>query len=225
MTDDPPTTDDARTDPPSDADRAAAGPAEPDPPDAVRTDGGAPPESTAPDRDAPAAREGTPGPVTEQTEVVYQATPTIRPVLIWFTVVLVIGGGILGYLLANPTIFGDEKLTDIVFWVVFLLVAVTLLRFAVSMFILTRTRYMVTSDDIRREYELVFRRHAREIPIEKVRGMEFNQSRIQSLLGYGTLSFLAGGTNQSLGFVEFEHLPQPHSARDTIRDTIARRVE
>lgn len=163
--------------------------------------------------------------ITPETEVVYQATPTIRPVLVWFALTLVVGGGFLGYLLARPELLGERQLTDIVFWVVFLLVAATLLRFAVKMFILTRTRYMVTTDDIRREYELVYRRHAREIPIEKVRGMEFEQGRIQSLLGFGTLSFLAGGTNQSLGFVEFEHLPQPHSARDTIRDTIARRVE
>ena len=157
--------------------------------------------------------------------VVFETTPTIRVTLIWFGITVVIGGGILLYFIANPELFGEKQLTDIVFWVIFLLFAAILLRFGIKMFILTRTNYVVTTDDIRREYELVYRRHARELPIEKIRGIEFDQSRIQSLLGFGTLSFLAGGTDQSLGFVEFENLKQPHEARDRIRTLIARRAD
>ncbi len=156
---------------------------------------------------------------------VFETTPTIRPTLIWFGITVVIGGGILLYLIANPELFGERQLTDIVFWVVFLLFAAILLRFGIKMFVLTRTSYVVTTDDIRREYELVYHRHARELPIEKIRGIQFNQSRIQSLLGFGTLSFLAGGTDQSLGFVEFENLKQPHEARDRIRTLIAKRSD
>lgn len=155
---------------------------------------------------------------------VFETTPTIRPTLIWFGITTAIGGGVLIYLVANPELFGERQLTDIVFWVLFLLFGAILLRFGIKMFILTRTNYVVTTDDIRREYELVYRRHARELPIEKIRGVQFTQSRIQSLLGYGTLSFLAGGTDQSLGFVEFENLKQPHEARDRIRKLVARRA-
>lgn len=158
-------------------------------------------------------------------EAVFETSPTIRPVLIWFGIVFVIGTVVLSWLVANPEALGDRKLTEIVFWVAFLVVAAFLLRYVVKMFILTRTRYVVTNDDIRREFELIYRRHARELPMEKIRGMEFNQSRIQSVLGYGTLSFLAGGTNQSLGFVEFEHLIHPHDTRDRIRELISRRTE
>lgn len=164
-----------------------------------------------------------PGRRTERT--VFETTPTIKPTLIWFAVTLAIGGGILLYLMANPELFGEKQLTDIVFWVIFLLLAAVLLRFAIKMFILTRTSYVVTDDDIRREYALVYRRHARELPIEKIRGIQFNQSRIQTLLGFGTLSFLAGGTDQSLGFVEFENLKQPHEARERIRTLIAGRAD
>lgn len=164
-------------------------------------------------------------PSTETGRTVFETTPTIKPTLIWFGVAISIGGGILLYLMANPELFGEKQLTDIVFWVIFLLLAAILLRFAIKMFVLTRTSYVVTADDIRREYALVYRRHARELPIEKIRGIQFNQSRIQSLLGFGTLSFLAGGTDQSLGFVEFENLKQPHEARERIRTLIARRVD
>lgn len=161
----------------------------------------------------------------QRHETVFETTPTIRPVLIWFGLVFVIGSVILLYFVANPEAFGDRQLTEIVFWVVFLIVAAFLLRYVIKMFILTRTSYVVTTDDIRREFELLYRRNARELPMEKIRGMEFNQSRIQTLLGYGTLSFLAGGTNQSLGFVEFEHLLHPHETRERIRELIIEHTE
>lgn len=158
-------------------------------------------------------------------EVVFETAPTIRPVLVWFAVVFVIGAVVLSWLVASPEAFGDRQLTEIVFWVVFLVVAAFLLRYVWRMFVLTRTRYVVTNDDIRREFELLYRRHARELPMEKIRGMDFNQGRIQSVLGYGTLSFLAGGTNQSLGFVEFEHLVHPHETRDRLRELISKRTD
>lgn len=160
-----------------------------------------------------------------RSETVFETAPTIRPVLIWFGIVVVIAVVILSWFAANPEAFGGRELTQIVFWVLLLLFAFILLRFAIKMFILTRTRYIVTTDDIRREFDLVYRRNARELPMEKIRGIEFDQSRIQSVLGYGTLSFLAGGTNQSLGFVEFEHLIEPHRARKRIRDLISKRTD
>lgn len=150
-------------------------------------------------------------------EEVFETTPTIRPVLVWAGLTLFIGGAILAFIYANPTLLGDPRLTEIFYWAILLLVIATILRFAVKMFILTRTEYVVTPDDIRREYELLYRRKARELPLEKIRGIEYSQNRIQSLMGYGTLSFLAGGTNQSLGFVEFENLRDPDVARRRIR--------
>lgn len=157
-------------------------------------------------------------------DVIIETTPTIRPVLIWFGIATVLGATILLLLLSTPTLLGEPQLTEIVFWIVLLVFVAYLLRFALKMFILTRTRYVVTDDDIRREFALLYRRNARELPMEKIRGIEYNQSRIQSLLGYGTLSFLAGGTNQSLGFVEFEHLKQPNETRERIREQIAMRT-
>lgn len=55
------------------------------------------------------------------------------------------------------------------------------------------------------------------MPIRQLRGHEHSQSRIQTLLGYGTIRMLTGGTNQSLGFVEFEDLPDPELVRQYIR--------
>lgn len=155
------------------------------------------------------------------SDFLIETTPTIRPELIWFGTIFVIATVVLSYFTVYPTAFGDRELTQIVFWVLFLIFGAVLLRFAVKMFILTRTRYIVTREDIRREFEFLYRRHSRELPMEKIRGIQFNQSRIQNLLGYGTLSFLAGGTNQSLGFVEFEHLREPDRTRERIRDLIS----
>ena len=162
---------------------------------------------------------------TASTSRTLQTHPTIRPGLVQLGVLVTVGVALFATLELHPTLLGSEELTGIGSTVVAVLTALAAVRSLVHVFVLTRTRYVVTDSVIRQEYELFYRTHSREIPLDQLRSHEFRQSRIQALLGYGTLSFLTGGTNQSLGFVEFEHLDDAKAVREAVRTQLASRAE
>lgn len=153
-------------------------------------------------------------------ELIYETTPTIKPTLILMGLTFVVGMLIEVYLLNNPEAVGGRDAMEVLLYVVAFLLAVSLLRFLVRMLVLERTTYQITDEVVRREYKLLFRHLSREVPLDQLKAHELRRNRIQALLGYGTVRFLTGGTNESLGFVEFENLIEPVEVRGIIRDIL-----
>lgn len=163
----------------------------------------------------------TPGePINDRNgseSVRYEATPTIRPVLVVLTLVLATGIGSIGLLGIAPTIVGGVALAEIIGSAIAILVTIVTAKLLIKIAVLSRTRYTIRDNAFQREYRLFHRSHSREIPVEKLRGHEYSQTRIQSILGFGTVRLLTAGTNRSLGFIEFEHLNNPEHVREEIR--------
>lgn len=147
----------------------------------------------------------------------YETMPTVRPVLVMLGVVLAAGVGSIGLLAIAPAIVGGAALAEIIGSAIAILVTIVAARLLIKIAVLSRTRYTIREDAFQREYELFYRSQSREIPVEKLRGHEYTQSRIQSFLGFGTVRLLTAGTNRSLGFIEFEHLDDPERVRHVVR--------
>lgn len=179
------------------------------------------PTSNDPVDESPAA-VGTSAETTwERPAVPFETTPALKPTLLLIGLTVLVGSVSVGYLVANPqTIAGNAGLTELVWNAIGILVTLVLLRLVIRLYILSRTTYIVESDVLRREFTLLYRHHAREIPITQLRGHEFNQNRTQRLLGFGTIRLLTGGTNQSLGFLKFDDIPNPGIIRNLIRSLI-----
>lgn len=148
---------------------------------------------------------------------VFETRPSLKPTGIKLGVLLVVGLVAEGVILSNPRLLGDPGLTEIAGYVVGILLVAVLGRYAVRLYLLKRLRYTITDESLRWEYSLLYRTRSRELPFEKLRGHEFSQGRIQSILGYGTIEFLTGGTNHSLGFLSFEHVVDPDHVREIVR--------
>lgn len=147
----------------------------------------------------------------------YKAMPTIRPVLLVLGGVLLSGLVAIGVVATNPALFGGPEIAEIVGYSIGILVAIISIRLAIKAMVLSRTHYTIREDAFQRDYDLLYRTSSREIPVEKLRGYEYSQGRIQSVLGFGTIKLLTAGTNRSLGFIEFEHLDDPERVRKEIR--------
>lgn len=180
--------------------------------------------STAQTDEPAAADDATERRTSAAHEVPFETTPALKPTLLLIGLTVGLGAVSVGYLVTNPTaVGGDAGLTELVWNALGVLVMLVLIRLVLRLYILSRTTYVVDSGSLRREFSLMYRRRAREIPMSQLRGHEFSQSRVQRLLGYGTVRVLTGGTNQSLGFVEFEDLPEPAQVRDLVRSLIEER--
>lgn len=153
-------------------------------------------------------------------DLIYETTPTIKPTLLLMGITLLVGLGIESYLLQNPEAVGGEDVAEILLYIVAFVLIVATVRFLVRMVILERTTYQVSDEVVRRHYQLLMRHRSREIPLAHVRAHELSRNRVQSLFGYGTVRFLTGGTNESLGFVRFENLIAPEELRDVVRDVL-----
>jgi membrane protein YdbS with pleckstrin-like domain len=151
----------------------------------------------------------------------YEFTPAVKVLVLQFGLLAGSGSVLLGYIAIDPSRFGDPQIGQIILAVVGFLLAIALLRILVRILILRKTRYIVTPQKLHREYELLYKRRTREVPLSQLRGMELEQGRLQSLFGFGTLTFLTAGTNQSLGFLEFEHINLPEETRNKIRDVVS----
>ena len=152
--------------------------------------------------------------------VLYETGPSLRPAVTKLGVALGVAVALVAYVLSNPGLFGSQQNSEIGAYVVALVALVVLVRYAFRVYLLKRYRYTVTDEAVRWEYSLLYKTRSRELPFSKIRGHEFRQDRIESLLGFGTVAFLSGGTNQSLGFLTFENVANPDRVRETVRERL-----
>lgn len=152
--------------------------------------------------------------------VLYETGPSLRPAIVKLGLAVVAGASVIIYFLTHPQLLGSQQNTEIGTYVLVLIVLILLVRYAVRIYLLKRYRYTVTEDGVRWDYSLFYKSRSRELPFAKIRGHEFRQDRIQSIFGFGTVSILSGGTNQSLGFIRFENIADPGEIQSIIRDQI-----
>lgn len=140
-----------------------------------------------------------------------QTSPTIRPVLVWMVITVVLAAAVIGYVASNVEAVGGPDIANVLVQVVLAIAVLVLIRLAIKMFVLTRTEYLVDADRIRRQYSLLMRTWEREVPAEMIRSRELRQSRIQKLLGYGTIEI-----NRGLGDIRLENVANPHEIGDAL---------
>jgi len=156
-------------------------------------------------------------------EVRFETTPSTKPVLAWLALTVLAGGALVGVIVAAPGLFGGQGVAEIAGNVVLLVTAVSVVRLLVKLYILTRTRYIVTTAGVRREYTLLYRTWSRELPLRMVRGHELTRSRVETLLGVGTVEFLSGSVAGSMGHLRFEALPDPEGLREQVQGELSGR--
>lgn len=133
-----------------------------------------------------------------------KTTPTLRPTLVWLGLVVSVGLVSVLYLTLRRETFANPETANILIQAIAILTLIGVVRFLVRLYILKRTRYVVDPDTVTRKYDLLFRSRRREVPFSMVRSHELRQSRIQKLLGYGTIVL-----NEGLGPIELENVPEP----------------
>jgi hypothetical protein len=143
-------------------------------------------------------------------------TPTIQPTLFKLVVLLLVGMAVIGVLTVAPSLVAGAELASVARVGVGILLALGVIRYAVRVVILRRTTYTVLSDSVRREFALLLRTKTREVPYEKIRSHEYKQSRLQSLLGFGSIAL-----NQGLGTLILSDVKNPDEVYDHIRAQVA----
>lgn len=156
-------------------------------------------------------------------EVLLEATPSIKPVLAWLGITVAAALAVIGVIFAMPGLFGGAAIAEIAANVVLLVAVVAVVRLLVSLFVLTRTRYVVTTAGVRREYTLLYRTWSRELPLWMIRGHELTRSRVETALGVGTVEFLSGSVAGSIGHLRFAALPNPGAFRSRVQDQLSSR--
>jgi uncharacterized membrane protein YdbT with pleckstrin-like domain len=161
----------------------------------------------------PSDREEQPTekPDRQSTETLVETKPTVRPTLVWMAITVALAAVIGGYVATNQSAFGGPETTRVVLQVVGVVALLSLIRLTIKLFVLTRTTYRITSDSITREYTLLLRTRQQQVPSGMVRSTELRQSRVQKLLGYGTMEI-----NRGLGGITLENVPQPAEVRDAL---------
>jgi len=153
---------------------------------------------------------------TDESELL-RTQPTIRPTLVRLGVVFVVGLALFGVLRTRPTLLGSASIGNTAALVVALVTLVSVVRFVVRIIILKRTTYVVTGDRVELSYELLFRVRSKGVRFDKLRSHELNQNRVQSVLGYGTLSL-----NRGLGPIRLENVEDPKLVYQTIQQVVKR---
>ncbi|MBX0325423.1 PH domain-containing protein [Halomicroarcula sp. F13] len=155
----------------------------------------------------------------DRDEIILRTNPTTRPTLIRLGVVLLLSLGVFGYLQLNPEALGSSDITNTAALIILLLGLILTVRFLIRTIVLVRTTYVVTRSRVEQQYELLFRTHSKGIRFDKVRSHELSQNRIQTILGYGTISM-----NRGLGPLRLENVDEPETVYEAIR-TCAQRAE
>lgn len=158
-------------------------------------------------------------------DIVAVASPATTLVLGYLLLTLVVGTAVGSLLYYNPELFGEQGYARLAGLVVLGLTAIGVLRLAIKYVVLLRTKYIVTEDSVRREYTLAYREEARELPLHMIRGVETSKSRMQALLGYATISFLAVGSNRGIGYVEFDNAAHPEKLQTAVLELLERQRE
>lgn len=145
------------------------------------------------------------------SEILLETHPTIRPVAIKIGLVLVGTAALVGVFLSFPRLLGSRSATNTALVLVQVVGVLVAARYAVQLLVLRRTTYVVTEESLVREYEFLLHRDRYEVPVGKVRRHDLDQSRIEVLLGVGTIAI-----NEGLGAFHFFHLPRPDDTYTTI---------
>jgi hypothetical protein len=138
-------------------------------------------------------------------------TPTIQPTLFKTGVLLLVGLAAIGVLTVAPTLVAGAELAGVARVGVAILLVIGLVRYGVRVVILRRTTYTILSDSVRREFALLLRTKTREVPYEMVRSHEYRQSRLQSMLGFGSIAL-----NQGLGTLILTDVQEPDEVYDLL---------
>lgn len=147
----------------------------------------------------------------------YRTRPTIKPPAIWAAITVLVGGVLTLVSLLNVFGLEDQGVATVVGVGIAALTGLLVTRHLIIIFLLTRTTYTVTPTELRHEFSLWLQTKSRSIPMDQVRGQEFEQDAIQRTFGVGSISVLTGGTNSSLGYVSFKNVPDPTEVSDRIR--------
>lgn len=151
----------------------------------------------------------------KKTKELIRITPSIKPEIIRLVLILVVGVIIIIGLFTNPELFGSPEATNIVLIIVQILVAIAVIRVGIEILILHNMAYIFTTNRVRREYSLLARTKSQEVPYDLIRSTELSQSRIEYLLGVGTIVL-----NQGLGDLELSRLPNYTEANEIIQRQI-----
>lgn len=134
-------------------------------------------------------------------KIVFQSSPSIIPTIIKPFLIAIGTAGLLLYLINT----GSQEITPIVI----LVSSILIIRYIWIILVLRRTEYLVYEDKLVRQYTLFGKHNARKVPLDQIRGTQLTRSRLEAIVGVGTIQFLSGGVNRSLGFINFEHVPDP----------------
>jgi len=171
------------------------------------------------DEDVPAPPTGnsTSDSATETT--VLTAKPTIKPTLIRLAVVLLATVAIAVYFRTNLELLGSPELTAVASLIVLLAGALLSIRYLVRILVRKKTAYIITEASVKREYQLFFRTRSKAVRFDKLRSHQLQQNRIQSVLGFGTISL-----NKGLGEIRLADVADPQSVYAEVQ-SCARGVE
>jgi uncharacterized membrane protein YdbT with pleckstrin-like domain len=158
-------------------------------------------------------------PTRETVEVLFESRPSLRPAALAALAVAVATAALAGGLFV-----GLDDAGTTVAGVVAVLGALLFVRYLGRLYVLSRTSYLVTEREIRREFSLFLVRSSREVPVHQLRGLHLSQTPLQRLLGYGSVEVLTTGTERSLGFLAFQSVPDPATRRDEIRALLRERA-
>lgn len=152
---------------------------------------------------------------TADGDVILETKPTVKPPAILLALVIVVGVVIILFLSNSPFVFlEDGTINQLLTGAVGVLTLLISIRLIIDIIILRRTSYIIRTDSLERETDMIFRYKSRKAPVDQLRGFEYSQNVIQLLLGVGSIQLLTAGTNQSLGFIVFENLPNAGRAKE-----------
>ena len=157
--------------------------------------------------------------MVDQRSVLTETTPTIKPVLIRLGLTIVIGFGALGIIFSVPSLFGSTERASIVLRGAQVLILIAVLKLLIEMLILLRTRYIVTTQAVRREFSLLGRTKVKEVPHGLIRSTEYSQSRVEYFLGVGSIVL-----NQGLGDLRLTAVSHYQQIYEQIRDRVETRA-
>lgn len=158
---------------------------------------------------------------SDSTDVLLRTKPTLKPTLLLLSIVTVLGVAITSlYLTSTVVILNNEILTRVVGAAVGVISALLIIRLIIHVIVLRRTTYIIRAKSLERVTDMIVRYRSRKAPVDELRGFEYSQNPIQTVLGYGSIQLLTAGTNQSLGFLVFEDLPNASEARQHIEQLI-----
>lgn len=173
-------------------------------------------ESDSPPNQVPA--EG------ETPEVLHETTPLLWPTIGLSALVLAVAISSVLTLFRNPDLVGGREFAELLINGIVILTLLLVVRLLIKLIVLVRTKYVIHEEGFKSEYELAYRKKSREIPVEQLRGREHERSRLETLTNCATIRLLTGGTDRSLGFIEFSSIPDANTVDEKIT-TVRRRYE